>query len=588
MRLRRLRVSAFAGIVHADVEFGPSLNVLYGPNDLGKSTLADAIRASLLLPHGSSHAEQYIPWSGGQRPEVELTFETEAQRIWRVNKQFARSGGFSLLQESRDGVDFGDVEKGRKVDGRIREILQWGIPEPGGSGGPKGMPESFLATVLLSTQADVAAVLQQSLEEDPSGSGKERIAAALQAVAQDPLFLSLLRRTQARRDEAFTDRGAKKSSKDSPFRRAAELVTQLREERERWQQAVDDSESVEHELRDLSARRTALEERVSENSGRVVTMERYAKQTEDFRLADEQADHAAKQLTRIHDLDRDIATTEESVRRLAEAKASAEATFRVTQDELTRANAVTEAAQRVFDTFTGTTPGADTVRCQALEIQIASADRARAEAEHRLRALAAALKKIDGARDAEAEYARLTDELTMAETALAYAIAKEEEVRNETERVDLLERALALQSAQAQVQSADTAVERLRSVRERANALASECEILQARRSALALPSSDDVASMRRLETELAAARGAAGAGEPCRGGRCDQDSQGSARCAARPRTTGNGRRNHRGQGGSRARTDGPCARRTRNSDGSRRARAGWRRCGSREAPRRH
>ena len=75
--------------------------------------------------------------------------------LHRVTKQFARSGGFSLLQESRDGADFGDVEKGRKVDGRIREILGWGIPEPGGSSSPKGMPESFLATVLLSGEVRV-------------------------------------------------------------------------------------------------------------------------------------------------------------------------------------------------------------------------------------------------------------------------------------------------------------------------------------------------------------------------------------------------------------------------------------------------
>jgi hypothetical protein len=509
MKLRRLRVTDFAGIVRADVEFGPGLNVLYGPNDLGKSTLADAVRAALLLPHGSSHAEQYLPWSGGHHPEVELTFESEAQRIWRVRKQFIRNGGFSILQESRDDVDFADVEKGRKVDGRIREILRWGIPEPGGSGSPKGMPESFLATVLLSTQADVAAVLQQSLEEDPSGSGKERIAAALQAVAQDPLFLSLLRRTQARRDEAYTEKGAKKSSKDSPFRRAAEFVTQLRDEKERWQRAVGESESVERELRDLSTKRTSVEERVSENTERLVTMERLAKQTEELRSADEQVEQAAEHVTRIQNLDRDIAATEGSVRELAEAKESAEAAHKVAQDELANANATLDAAQHLLDTLTGTTAGAATVQRQSIEIQIASADRAKAEAEHRLQAAAAALRKIDEARDAESQHERLANELTNSESVLSEAIVNEEGARQAIERIGLLERALALQNAQSHLQAANTASERLRSLRERANALSSDCEALQARRSALALPSDDEVAALRRLETELAAARGA-------------------------------------------------------------------------------
>ena len=49
MRLLRLRVMDFAAIVNADVEFGKGLNVLYGPNDLGKSTLAESIRSVLLL-----------------------------------------------------------------------------------------------------------------------------------------------------------------------------------------------------------------------------------------------------------------------------------------------------------------------------------------------------------------------------------------------------------------------------------------------------------------------------------------------------------------------------------------------------------
>jgi predicted ATP-dependent endonuclease of OLD family len=90
MKIRRLRATDFAAIREADVELGPGLNILYGPNDLGKSTLADAIRLALLLPHTSTHIDEYVPWSGGQNPVVELTFETDAQRIWRVRKEFRK------------------------------------------------------------------------------------------------------------------------------------------------------------------------------------------------------------------------------------------------------------------------------------------------------------------------------------------------------------------------------------------------------------------------------------------------------------------------------------------------------------------
>ena len=140
---------------------------------------------------------------------------------------------------------------GRKVDAKLREILCWGIPEPGGAGGAKGLPTSFLATVLLSPQNNVSAALESSLDGDATSSAKERIATALQAVAQDPLFIALLREIQARRDTAYTDKGAKKTAKGSVFKEAAERVKQTREEKEKLERIVADSESVERQLREL-------------------------------------------------------------------------------------------------------------------------------------------------------------------------------------------------------------------------------------------------------------------------------------------------------------------------------------------------
>jgi energy-coupling factor transporter ATP-binding protein EcfA2 len=306
MKIRRLRVTDFAAIREADVELGPGLNVLYGPNDLGKSTLADAIRLALLLPHTSTHIEEYVPWSGGQNPVVELTFESEPQRIWRVRKEF-RKGGAATLEESKNGKDFDEVERARKVDGALRDILRWGIPEPGGAGGSKGLPSSFLATVLLSTQADVAAVLSESLSNDPSGTGTERIAAALQAVAQDPLFVALLRATQARRDQAYTEKGAKKTAKGSVFKEAADRLREVRDEKERLQKIVEDSEGVEKQLLDLTGKRSQREEAVALATERVEVLERLAAEAAAVLAAAEDARTAREAVERIQAVDREVA-----------------------------------------------------------------------------------------------------------------------------------------------------------------------------------------------------------------------------------------------------------------------------------------
>ena len=86
MRFVHLSVESFRAIRTAEIGFGPGLNVLYGPNDLGKSTLATAIQAALLVAPGSAEATGYSPWHAGATPRVKLTFVDDDGRYWRVKK----------------------------------------------------------------------------------------------------------------------------------------------------------------------------------------------------------------------------------------------------------------------------------------------------------------------------------------------------------------------------------------------------------------------------------------------------------------------------------------------------------------------
>jgi GH24 family phage-related lysozyme (muramidase) len=344
MRLLRLRIQSFAAIENLDVEFGPGLNVLYGPNDLGKSTTVSAIRLGLLLPHTSSYCEQYIGWANGDDPMVEITFQTEAQRIWRIKKQFGRDGS-SLLQESRDGQNFEDVERGRRVDAKLREILRWGIPEPGGAGGAKGLPTSFLATVLLSPQDDVTAALESSLDADATSSAKDQIAAALQAVAQDPLFVALLRETQARRDAAYTDKGAKKTAKGSVFKEAAERVKYTREEKEKLERIVVDSEGVERQLRELTDRRVQKQEALAAANSFAANLEAFAAQAKCLSVASEQVRLAQEDVLRIQRIGDQAADAERDLTELVEKIREAEQELGVARNRQSEADAALRAAE---------------------------------------------------------------------------------------------------------------------------------------------------------------------------------------------------------------------------------------------------
>lgn len=449
MRIHRLRVTDLAAIREADIELGPGLNILYGPNDLGKSTLADAIRLALLLPHTSTHIEDYVPWSGGQNPTIELTFESEPQRIWRVTKEFRR-GGSAVLEESKNGRDFDEVERARKVDGALRELLRWGIPEPGGMGGSKGLPSSFLATVLLTTQANVSAVLAESLEDDPTGTGKERIAAALQAVAQDPLFLALLRATQARLDQAYTEKGARKRAQGSVFKEAADRVNEAREEKERLQKIVEDSEDVEKTLNELAATRVRRETDAAVSAERVRTLQRAVEEARALAAAEEDVERARGEVERIRAMDAAIQTAAANVERLSRAFAEGEKAI--------------AAAQR----------------------QLADARLSLAAAEHQ----------------------RLVAAVDIARTAHDSAVAAERERRADLARLDLLEIGCEARAAGKLVATATLAVEQADAVRVRIEANTRERDTLSARRTALRTPPpTTSLTPLLRLETELESAR---------------------------------------------------------------------------------
>ena len=191
-----------------------------------------------------------------------------------ADSQELRQGlrGSSYLEFSRDGTDFTQEAKGREVDGKIRDTLQWGLDRPGGKGKKKGFGESFLSTTLLAEQDAVTAVLNRGLDDDPDESGKQRLVDALQALAQDPAFRQVLAATQQKVDEAYTGTGRKKSGRGSPWvdlrtqRQAAEkrraevgaqasdssgarrLVEELRDQLGEAQSRLDDGERIRAQI----------------------------------------------------------------------------------------------------------------------------------------------------------------------------------------------------------------------------------------------------------------------------------------------------------------------------------------------------
>ncbi len=233
MWIRRIEVRHCAGIAAGAVDLQRGFNVLHGPNELGKSTLVSVLRAAFLLSATSSMASALQDWNAQEPPEVRVTFEDANGRVWRIRKTFSGSGGKAFLDASRDGEDFVTDARGREVDGKLQELLRWGIEAPGGRG-RRGMPSSLITTALLPDQSEVEAILGRSLADDADASGRDRLTEALHALAEDPRFKQIVDVVQVRVDEAFTPTGQKRRGKGSPWRDLADD----RRRAEEWERDV--------------------------------------------------------------------------------------------------------------------------------------------------------------------------------------------------------------------------------------------------------------------------------------------------------------------------------------------------------------
>ena len=74
--------------------------MLHGPNELGKSTLVEAIHAALFVQTTSQAGNEHVTWGGSTPACVTLTFEHEG-KLWRVSKRFGQKA-YAKLESQRE------------------------------------------------------------------------------------------------------------------------------------------------------------------------------------------------------------------------------------------------------------------------------------------------------------------------------------------------------------------------------------------------------------------------------------------------------------------------------------------------------
>src|SRR5256712_5434358 len=136
MRLTRIEIEGFGTLQGMDLRFGPTMNLVVGPNEAGKSTLQEAIVTGLYgLQSGDrarsapiERADRWRPWEGGNfglaleveledgtRLRIERDLDAETVRVLDV-------GTGADLGERFDRDTSGGLPVGRQLLGVSRDI----------------------------------------------------------------------------------------------------------------------------------------------------------------------------------------------------------------------------------------------------------------------------------------------------------------------------------------------------------------------------------------------------------------------------------------------------------------------------------
>ncbi len=418
MKLRELEVENFRGIrAKTSITFESGLNVLHGPNDLGKSTLVEAIRAALLVPTKSKEGKSYVEWGTATRSLVTLTFESGGN-LWRVRKTFG-AGFQSVLEqsESPDSPRFREIAHGNGVEGKLREMLSWGIAPPGGKG-QTTKPTSYLVTALLGRQGEVQSIFEASLASDKDDTGKALVTKALGVLARDPLVARIVDRLSERVDAIFTSGGNFRRNADSPL---VGLQEQLKVQEERLR-----------DLRDADGKGKTIEQSVVVlQTERVQLLAQKQIAESDWVAAGEREERAAKKASLqkvIDDCTTELTLNDRLVSELNSLQTTltnSEVELKSLMSEKDVAAATLRATQELMQVASEEVARASEAEAQSARVAAAALQQRRAELGGQKVTVEARLKDIESAEKAVSERSALERDLR---DAIAAAQTRSEEV----------------------------------------------------------------------------------------------------------------------------------------------------------------
>lgn len=163
MKVKKISCEQFAGIRDLDISFADGINIVYGKNESGKSTLVNLLSRTLFQKaqidgrRDKGFISTYFPSVAKGKTELKsidgkVSIET-ADGTYTLTKEWGESTRVSLT--TPDGV----IRSQDEVDEKLKEILGYG--------------EGVYSDILFSSQRNTDASLQEILAKDRSDAKQE-------------------------------------------------------------------------------------------------------------------------------------------------------------------------------------------------------------------------------------------------------------------------------------------------------------------------------------------------------------------------------------------------------------------------------
>jgi hypothetical protein len=232
------------------VEFDERITVLGGPNEVGKSTLVEAIHRVLFLPHRTTGAlREAMRSHGGGIPEVELAFAIGEDR-YRLRKRFNGPSG-SIDLEGPDGERW----RSDAAETKLAELLS--EPSTGTGRGASRIDGRWEHVWVFQGQATADPVERTANQHEALIQRLQELGGG--ALVQSARDAAVAKRVNQAFSRIWTEKGSLRQNAD-----AVQARTRLEAAARERDDALRDLEKLDDAVRRLDAATARLAERPSE------------------------------------------------------------------------------------------------------------------------------------------------------------------------------------------------------------------------------------------------------------------------------------------------------------------------------------